>query len=563
MQKRLPLGISDFKKIIDGKYAYVDKTFLISELVEQSADVALIPRMRRFGKTLNLSMLQYFFEKNEQDTSYLFKGLKIWESEKCRVLQGQFPVIFLSLKDVKYVSWEETFKALMGVIAEEFKRHRYVFESDCLIVEEKEIYQKIISEEGDLVLVDRSLRLLTEWLHRYHGKRVILLIDEYDTPAHAAYLNGYYDTVISFLRNWLSGGLKDNSFLERGVLTGILRIAKETMFSGLNNVITFSIFSEHFQDKFGLVESEVKALLEEYGLADKHSEIKEWYNGYQIGACEGIYNPWSVLSCIANKGSLAPYWVNTSDNSLMKQLITQGAEDLKIDIEELLKGGVIEKQVEEGTVFSDLEKSPNAVWSLLLFSGYVTIASTATYGKPCRLRIPNTEISELYKSTVANWFEKTIHQNKYRLLLSSLTAGDIDTFAQIFQEFFVSSASVFDVTAELPEKIYHAFVLGMLLGLKDTYQVKSNRESGYGRYDVMLIPNNRHELGIIMEFKKIGRFEQSDLESAIVSAFKQIEQKRYAQELFDCGVQRILYVALAFEGKKVAIRSKSHTSLEY
>ena len=556
-KKPLPIGISDFKILIEGGYAYVDKSLLIQELIENGASVLLIPRMRRFGKTLNLSMMRYFFEKAEPNMGYLFSSLNIWKHEKYRSLQGKFPVIFLSLKDVKHATWQETFTTLRRLIAFEFQRHSNILEGDVLTAKEKDIYHKILFETDDQTLIEQSLFFLTQWLHRYHNNRVILLIDEYDTPAHAAYVGGYYELLIFFLRNWLSGGLKDNSSLERGVLTGILRIAKESIFSGLNNLSTFTILSEEFQDKFGLLESEVKQLLEYYDLTSQISDMRKWYNGYRIGSCGGLYNPWSVLNCIAKKGALSPYWVNTSDNALMKKLITKGTDDIKMDIEDLLRGRIVEKTIEEGIVFSNIENSPNAIWSLLLFSGYLTIESTPSYGTPCRLRIPDVEVGELYKTTISEWFEKTIHHPKYHLLLKSLITGDIDTFSQIFQEFLISAVSVFDVSPQEPEKIYHAFVLGMLLGLKDTYEVKSNRESGYGRYDVMLIPKNSNDLGIIMEFKKIGRFEQADLESAVNSALKQIEDKKYDQELLDRGVKHILYLGLAFEGKRALIRAKS------
>ncbi len=560
MKKLLPIGISDFKKVIEGGYAYVDKTMLIQELLEKGGDVALIPRMRRFGKTLNLSMLRYFFEKTNCDTSYLFRSLNIWKNDQYRAMQGQFPVIFLSLKDVKHSSWQEAFESFRWVVAKEFERHRYLLEEELqgtlLKQQEKEDYLKILNKTASQTLIEQSLLILTEWLQRYHKKNVILLIDEYDTPAHAAYIGGYYEDLIAFLRNWLSGGLKDNRYLERGVLTGILRIAKESVFSGLNNISTFTILSEDFQDKFGLLESEVKQLLVDFGLQSAHSEIRQWYNGYRIGSCEGIYNPWSVLNCIAKNGALAPYWVNTSDNALMKQLIARGTDDFKADIEELLNGKSIKKIIEEGVVFSNLEQSPNAVWALLLFSGYLTLAATPSYGIPSSLRIPNVEVRELYISMIFEWFEKSIHQSKYRQLLNSLIAGDLDTFSQIFQEFLISAVSVFDISADEPEKIYHAFILGMLLGLSDRYEVKSNRESGFGRYDVCLIPKNPHDLGIIMEFKKVGRFEQTTLEDAVTSALKQIEEKQYKQELLDRGITRILLLGLAFEGKRVLIRSK-------
>ena len=556
MNKPLPIGISDFKKVIKNGYAYVDKTLFIQELTEKGMEVALIPRLRRFGKTLNLSMLRYFFEKGEEDTSYLFKDLQIWKNEKYRALQGQFPVIFITLKDVKHLSWEETFSSLRALIGKEFERHSYLLEGTILTQREKEDYLRITCREGGKTLIEKSLLLLSEWLHRYHNKEVILLIDEYDTPAHAAYVGKYYDTLISFLRNWLSAGLKDNIYLERGVLTGILRIAIESIFSGLNNISTFTVLNETFSDKFGLLESEVKELLNDYGLSEKLSDFRKWYNGYRIGSSTNIYNPWSVLNCIANKGMLAPYWVNTSENALMKQLISQGSDNFKADIEQLLKGETIEKNIDDGVVFSLLHQSPNAIWSLLLYTGYLTLDQAPSYGSPCHLRIPNIEVGELYKSMILEWFEQSIHEHKYHVLLNSLIMGDIDTFSQIFQEFMLSSASVFDVPSEDSEKIYHGFILGMLIGLSDRYEVKSNRESGLGRYDVMLIPKDPSQLGIIMEFKKIGRFEKSRLEAAVESAIKQIEYRQYAQELLDRGVRRILYLGFGFEGKEVLIRAK-------
>ncbi len=555
VKRPLPIGVSDFKKIIEGDYAYVDKTLLIQELIERGVEVALIPRPRRFGKTLNLSMLRYFFEKTEEDTSYLFKNLNIWKN-KSREMQGQFPVIFITLKDVKHASWQETFEALRALVAREFQRHRYLLDGEVLEPEEKAKYLRIVREEGDQVLLGNSLFQLTEWMYRYHKRKIILLIDEYDTPAQAAFVGNYYDHLISFLRNWLSGALKDNSYLEKGVLTGVLRIAKESIFSGLNNITVFSLLNQGFQDKFGLLEPEVAKLLEDYELPNRLPEIRQWYDGYRIGSCVGIYNPWSVLTCIMQQGDLAPYWVNTSDNALMKQLITEGTDDLKADIEELLRGGIIKKTIEEGIIFSDLKKNPDTVWSLLLFSGYLTIATTPSYGTPCQLRIPNQEVGGLYRSMVLNWFKESIREPKYRLLLDSLINGDIDSFSQIFKEFLISSFSVFDITQKEPERVYHAFVLGILVGLKDRYQVKSNRESGLGKYDVVLFPQDPSDLGVVMEFKKAENADEATLEAAARSAIQQIEKKQYAQELLDRGIKRILYLGFAFSGKAVHINHK-------
>ncbi len=556
MKKPLPIGISDFKKIIDGGYAYVDKTLLIQEIIEKGTEVALIPRLRRFGKTLNLSMLRYFFEKTEENTSYLFKELKIWQDERCRAMQGQFPVISITFKDIKHSSWDKTLEHFRILLSEEFQRHRYLLEGDILRVEEKEDYQAILRREGTQPLCEQSLRLLIKWMHLYHKKPIILLIDEYDAPAHAAYVGKYYEPLIEFLRNLLSGCLKDSSHLKQAVLTGILRIAKESIFSGLNNVSSFTVLNEAFRDKFGLLESEVIELLKDYGLSEKLSSFKSWYDGYRIGSCAGIYNPWSVLKCIEEKGVLSPYWVNTSDNALMKQLLTKGGGNLKADIEELLRGGTIDKKIEEGIIFSELEKGTNTIWSLLLYTGYLTIDATPSYGIPCRLRIPNLEINELYKSMILDWFDKSIDEHQYHLLLDSLIHGDVKTFSRIFEDFMISSVSVFDVPFEESEKIYHAFVLGILVGLKGKYDVKSNRESGLGRYDVMLFPKSAGDLGIIMEFKKVERSDKMGTEAAADSAILQIEEKGYAKELIDRGTRRILYLGFAFKGKKVSISHK-------
>ena len=552
MKKPLPIGISDFKEIIEGNYAYVDKSLFIAEVLEEGTKVALIPRPRRFGKTLNLSMLRYFFEKTERDTSYLFKHLKIWQNERCRNLQGQFPVVYLTFKSIKHSTWDEAFEHFSKIISEEFQRHRYLL--DGLGLEEKEYFKVILRKEGDEVQTATSLRLLTHWMHRYHEKPVILLIDEYDTPAHAAYTGGYYDPLIEFLCNLLSDCLKDNPSLERAVLTGILCIAKGNIFSGLNNIRTFTLLNEGFSDKFGLLESEVSELLTSYGLVDKLPLFRQWYDGYRIGSCTGIYNPWSVLNCLAEKGELAPYWVNTSNNALIKQLIAQGGRDLKADFEILLQGGTIAQKIEEGTVFPQLAQGTRAIWMLLLYSGYLTIDEKPTYDTPCPLRIPNREIYELYRSMVLDWFERSINDSQYQLLLNSLTKGDVATFSILLSEFVLSSVSVFDVPYEESEKIYHAFVLGLLVGLKDSYTIKSNREGGLGRYDVMLFPKNTQELGIVMEFKKVAPSE--DLEQAAEAALQQIEEKKYAQELIAYGVSHVLSLGLAFKGKQVLVKSR-------
>jgi hypothetical protein len=553
--KPLPIGISDFKTVIEGGYAYADKSLFVQEIFEKGTQVALIPRPRRFGKTLNLSMLRYFLEQSQENTSHLFHNLAIWKNPMYREKQGKYPVVFLTFKDNKHSTWEATFEHFCIVLSEEFQRHRYLLDGDQLSLEEKDDFLKILRKEASPTLCEHSLRFLTKWLYLHHKIKPVVLIDEYDAPAHTAYVGQFYRRLIDFLRNLLSGALKDNSYLERGVLTGIFRIAKESIFSGMNNVSAFSLLNEEFQDKFGLLEFEVKELLENYHLIEKLPEITQWYDGYCIGSCRKIYNPWSTLNYINKKASLFPYWVNSSDNVLMQQCITQGTAELKAEVEELLGEKCIEKKIEEGFIFTDLDKKPSAVWALLLYSGYLTVESISN-GNLCRLRIPNREVQELYKSTILDWFDRGLSERKYRMLLHSLITGDVDTFSQLFQEFVLASASIFDVSGNEPEKTYHAFVLGMLVGLKDQYEVKSNRESGLGRYDVMLIPSEQHSLGIIIEFKKIGPFKKVDINTAATSALQQIEDKKYAQELLERGIKRILYLAIVFEGKHVLVLHK-------
>lgn len=555
MKKKLPIGISDFKELIDSGSYYIDKSLLIKEIIEKGTKIALIPRLRRFGKTLNLSMLKYFFEKSEEDTSYLFKGLKIWQHPEYRSMQGQFPVIFITFKDIVHTTWANAFEHFQRIISEEFERHRYLLEGDRLSAEEKEDFLAIVGKRGSEVLTENSLKLLIKWMSFYHKQPTIILVDEYDAPVHLAYLNNYYGSLIGFLRNLLSNCLKDVSYLKNGVLTGILRIAKESIFSGLNNVSPFTILNDIFSDKFGLLEAEVKELLNYYTLSEKLPKIREWYDGYRVGSCGGIYNPWSVFQCISN-GKFAPYWINTSDNAIIKRLLIKGGSNLKADVEILLKDGVIEKKIEEGIIFPELDKSPLIAWSLFVYTGYLTIDDTPSYGNPCRLKIPNIEVKELFQSIVVEWFDKSIDSDNYRLLLESLIVGEMATFARIFQHFMISSFSVFDIPFDESEKIYHAFVLGMLVGLKDKYDVRSNRESGYGRYDVVLFPKNSRDLGIIMEFKKAEENEEKNLEKVAKSAIKQIEEKKYSQELLDRGVHRILQIGFAFSGKKVVIVHK-------
>jgi hypothetical protein len=554
MQK-LPLGLSDFKEIRKNDYYFVDKSLFIKEIIDEDAQVILLPRPRRFGKTLNISMLRYYFSNSEADWS-LYKNLKI-AVEKEKYLQefAKYPLIYLTFKGLKDLKWEDSLKNIEDIIAAEYQRHDYLLEEGVLTEAEQKVYQRIINLEAEKVHYQKALLRLTEYLERYHEEKVIVLIDEYDQPIQAGYLNDYYPKVVNFMRLFLENGLKDNSSLHKSVLTGILRIAKESIFSGLNNLVVNDIFSEKYNQYFGLLPREVEAIFKNYDLEYKLEEIKSWYNGYNYGG-QTIYNPWSIINCIYYQGEIKPYWVNSSGNELIRELLLKGSENLKSSLELLIQNQSIEKKIDENIVFAEIESKSSSIWSFLLFSGYLSPAkSRREKGRLfAELEIPNQEIKYIYEEIFLDWLEENIGSQKLSQMLKALTEGDVESFSQIFKEFIVNSLSYFDTSGSEAEKVYHAFVLGLLLNLRDAYQIKSNRESGYGRYDIMIIPDDKKKLGIIIEFKKINQFSNENKEEALASALKQIEEKNYQAELNSLGIDKILKLAVVFAGKEVEIK---------
>ncbi|MCF7799899.1 ATP-binding protein [Candidatus Babeliales bacterium] len=574
--KKLPVGISDFKELIENNYYFVDKTYFIKEIINADAKVLLLPRPRRFGKTINLSMLRFFFEKTiplrpggfaGQDggqaggyggqaisNKQLFRGLKIEKCQECMSYQEQYPVIFFTLKDIKETNWESTFNKIKDLIGQEFKRHKYLLDSNILDSNDKNIFKNIISRKAEQFDYENSLKKLTEYLTKFHNKKPIILIDEYDSPINAGFINNYYIQIINFMRGFLGAGLKDNPNLEKAVITGILRVARESIFSGLNNLAVYSILKEDFSEFFGFEQSEVEKLLKDYNLENKIDEVKKWYDGYNFGNHK-IYNPWSILNFISNKAEFSVYWVNTSDNQLIRDLISRGDEELKTILENIIAGASIEYNIDENIVFPDIYKINSAVFSLLLFSGYLTATKVRkNYDNPVKLSMPNQEIKILYEKIIIYWFENSINFSKYKFMLENLLSGNIEEFKEYFINFVTSSFSSFDLPENESEKIYHAFVLGILVTLSKDYIVKSNRESGFGRYDVMLIPNDKNKLGLVIEFKKAEQKETID--NAVTAAIKQIEEKKYTQELKDLGIKNILSLGIAFKGKEVKILKK-------
>ncbi len=557
MYPLIPIGVDDYKEIVDQKNMYVDKTLLIKEFLQDGSKVVLAPRPRRFGKTLNLSMLKYFFEKTDKDTSYLFENTNIWEYSEYRDLQGQFPVIFLTLKDVKVHSWELAHAKLAAIISEECKR----LSSNNITMEKmrasdipifNRLTDKIASEQE---LMD-SLQFLSRLLYEQTGRKTIILIDEYDAPIINAYVHGYYQKMIEFMYNFLSAALKSNSALEKGFLTGITRIAKEGIFSGLNHLSVYTILNIQYSDKFGFTQEEVDQLLIKYDLTDKGDDIKIWYDGYVFGNTN-IYNPWSLLKCIQSKGEFQTYWANTSDNKLVQHILADANQEIKDEIRLLLQNNAItDKAIDEEIVLLDLENNDEEPWSFLLFTGYLTtISRTVINGRYYyTLAIPNKEISYLYQDLMLKALKTIISFAKLKKLFEAFMVGDKNTVEQYLQEFITETCSSHDVGKKDLERNIHMLVLGLLAGLSDSYLIQSNRESGDGRYDIMLTPRKPHISGILIEFKKATKEDTATLVMFAQKALDQIKSLNYETQMRTSGYHGPIFCyGIATHGKHVVV----------
>ena len=556
MKKTIQVGTSNFKELIEENHFFVDKSLLIKEFVQNGAKVILTPRPRRFGKTLNMSMLKHFFDiENKEENKNLFKGLKIENEKEIMKLQGQYPVVFLSFKNQKHFNFSNLQDGIKSLMANIYNEHGYLLESDKLSQFDKNKFMSILNRSASIVDFLEAVSDLTRYLSKYYNQKVIVLIDEYDVPLQEAFIRGYYEEALVLVRNILTAGLKDNVYLEKALVTGILRVAKESIFSGLNNLEVNTILGLNFNDKFGFEEEEVKDLLQYYDLECKMDEVKNWYNGYMFGG-KVIYNPWSVLNYIKNnEQGFMPYWINSSGNELIKRLLSRGTKETKECLEELIKGNAITKIVDDHIVMKDVDEDEENIWSFLTMSGYLKpIKQELIRGKiKCDLKIQNEEVHIFYENLIEKWFKESLTSQNYNTMLKALITKDVETFDEIFTEFIVRSMSYFDVSGKEPEKVYHAFVLGMIVSLNNEYEVKSNKESGYGRYDVMLIPRDASNLGIIIEFKRIKETNSKTIKTGIEEALKQIEENKYEAELIDRGVGDILKLAIVFKGKKVKI----------
>lgn len=547
--KSLPIGVSDFKLATTGYY-YVDKTLMIRDFLDKKPMVSLFTRPRRFGKTLNMDMLRVFFEKTNEDTSVYFKDKQIWQcGDYYTKHQGQYPVIFLTFKDVKSMTWEETFQKIRRLISLEFIRHNELETSSVLTAYEKGQYHLLAKDSGDEVDCQMGLQLLSLLLHKHYGRECIIIIDEYDTPIQQGHTCNFYPEIVNFMRNFFSGGLKDNPHLAFGFLTGILRVAKESIFSGMNNLKTYSILDDGYSSYFGFTEKEVKDMLQYYGKDDKYNELSEWYDGYRFGNTE-IFNPWSVINYISDNCFPKAFWQSTGSNEIIGEIIQTATPEITKDLYKLLCGEKIATYIDTGVIYPEVQNNPYSIYSFLLVAGYLKVANIYPQSDGnfmCDVAIPNKEITFVYEKEVLN----RTNQNSLAISISqAIFSKDTQKLQSLLEDFMVKNISSIDGANE---GFYHGMMLGLCAILGNRYKIRSNRESGLGRFDIQLMPLAKGMPGFIFEFKHT-KDEHTDLSALADSALQQIEAKKYDTELRDNGVNLIISIGIAFRGKSAVVR---------
>ena len=556
-RKKLPRGISDYKELIEEDYYYVDKTNFIRQVIEEGSKITLLPRPRRFGKTLNLSTLRYFFEKTEGNIYRpLFEGKNIAQWKDFDRYQGKYPVIMVTLKDSKGDTFEDTLYQIKIQMQQEFERHRHLLE-DQLSELDRLWFNQILRLQADEIMIQNSLHLLSGLLATHWGMPPLVLLDEYDTPIHIAFDKGYYDKMIGFMRNFMSLVFKDNTDIFRGVITGILRVSKESIFSGLNNIDVDTILELPMCTSFGFTQEETDRMLTDYSLGGQKDEVKNWYNGYLFGD-QTVYNPWSVLSFINKGGVLSPYWVNTGSDVLLRHLLADGPSQIRMGVEALIQGEPIRSVINDKLAFPDLLAKPSNIWSFMLFSGYLKASAPALNQDDLfeyDLQIPNREVKTVYRTIIQSWIDGgPVKNDRLELLLQALKENNMPIFQRVLNDFVVNTLSYYDTSGRDPEKVYQAFLLGMLVS-SGAYEVSSNRESGLGRYDILLRPRDLSKRGVIMELKLYDPMFDESVDSVLASALQQIEDKQYAATLRAAGVTDILKMAITFDGKRVWVKT--------
>ena len=548
------IGESDFKILRIKEDYYIDKTKYIKDMIDNRSKVLLITRPRRFGKTLNMSMLRYYFDCTKKDSKELFKGLKIMEQEeKYTSKLGYYPCIYLTLKDAGLQSYELMIMQLRTLLMDIYYENRYLLEEAEMAPGERNTFNKILLAEANEIEIINGIKMLSKIMSTYYNKPVMLFLDEYDVPLQNAYVEGYYEEGIKFFKTFYGVTFKDNPYLEKTILTGVSRVAKESIFSGANNFHVYTVLDDEFSDDFGITEKEMDKIIDDFEIQDQKEEIKKWYDGYTIGNTEGIYNPWSILNYLTDK-KLIPYWVNTSSNDLIK-LILKNSATVKEKIEQLLRDEEIEVPINLETVIVGIEKNEENIWGLLLGTGYLKVTEVVDLAHGIyKVKIPNYEIKFLFQNIIREWFNDKVIGNNLNTILKDLITLNLEEFEEKFKQLVIEMFSFMDVGKNTAENFYHAFVLGMLVGLKDSYYVKSNRESGFGRYDIMLEPKDKNENSFVMEFKVYKEEKEKTIEDTIENAKKQIEERKYAEDLEERGYTKITKMVFAFKGKEVKMQ---------